>query len=92
MDLFGENLVDLMDAPTSSPTESATFNKSATPEVDLFADATFVSASPHIEATTVSHDQVRFAIFNLELTEYARVIFPRYKQSASHCISEFLFA
>ena len=92
VDLFGESLVDLMDAPTSLPSESATFNKSETHEVDLFADATFVSAPPHAEAATVSHDQVGFAILHLGLTDYPHLIFPWYKQCVSHCISEFLFA
>ncbi|KAJ6812825.1 clathrin interactor EPSIN 1-like isoform X1 [Iris pallida] len=52
VNLFGESLVgDLMDAPASASTETAS------PEVDLFADATFVSASPHKEATTGSLGQ-----------------------------------
>ncbi|KAF8407131.1 hypothetical protein HHK36_006256 [Tetracentron sinense] len=50
VDLFGESLVgDLMDAPTSYPTEMTTENKNTT-ENDLFADETFVSASPHVAA------------------------------------------
>ncbi|XP_020261849.1 clathrin interactor EPSIN 1-like isoform X2 [Asparagus officinalis] len=63
VDLFGESLVDLMDAPTSTPSEPAFFSNTNTPEVDLFADATFVSASPHSEATPGSHDQDNVDLF-----------------------------
>ncbi|RWR78196.1 Epsin domain-containing protein [Cinnamomum micranthum f. kanehirae] len=50
VDLFGENLiVDLMDAPTSVPTERSPGSNPSN-EVDLFADATFVSAAPHVLA------------------------------------------
>ncbi|KAJ6822985.1 clathrin interactor EPSIN 1-like isoform X1 [Iris pallida] len=64
VDLFGESLVgDLMDAPASAPTATATLNDIVTPEVDLFADATFVSASPHTEATTVSLGQGNIDFF-----------------------------
>lgn len=65
VDLFGHDLVDLMDAPASaSPSDSVTFNNDAVPEVNLFADATFVSASPHTESTTVSHDQANIDLFS----------------------------
>ncbi|XP_059657111.1 clathrin interactor EPSIN 1-like [Cornus florida] len=53
-DLFGESLIgDLMDAPASVPTEMSTDFS----EVDLFAEATFVSASPHVEAGGSSETQ-----------------------------------
>ncbi|CAK9312480.1 unnamed protein product [Citrullus colocynthis] len=47
VDLFGDSLLgDLMDAPTLVPPGKA---DSSSPEVDLFADATFVSASAQVE-------------------------------------------
>lgn len=64
VDLFEDSLVDLMDAPTSaSPSESLTFSNTVMPEVDLFADANFVSALPHTESTTISHDQAKIDLF-----------------------------
>ncbi|KAJ0971409.1 hypothetical protein J5N97_019368 [Dioscorea zingiberensis] len=55
VDLFGQSLlIDLMDAPTSVPTETVTMNNSVSSESDLFADATFVSAAPQKEPTTSS--------------------------------------
>lgn len=59
MDLFGQSLVgDLMDAPASVPEKASTGNSNVS-EVDLFADATFVSAPPHVEAGGNSEPQVR---------------------------------
>ncbi|KAG5540555.1 hypothetical protein RHGRI_020687 [Rhododendron griersonianum] len=50
VDLFGQSLVgDLMDAPAFVPEKASTGNSNVS-EVDLFADATFVSAPPHVEA------------------------------------------
>lgn len=59
VDLFGQDLIgDLMDAPTSVPVEKpATSN---VPEVDLFADAAFVSAEPHVDKGAISQPQVRY--------------------------------
>lgn len=49
VDLFEQSLIgDLMDAPTSVPEEKAGMN-SGSSEVDLFADADFVSAPPQAE-------------------------------------------
>ncbi|KAF5468091.1 hypothetical protein F2P56_012272 [Juglans regia] len=63
LDLFGQNLVgDLLDAPTSVPTEKPVM-KSSSSEVDLFADATFVSASPHIEKAPNSQTQTEVDLF-----------------------------
>ena len=63
MDLFGQSLIgDLMDAPTSIPKEVPTVNSNAS-EVDLFADATFVSAPPHVETGGSSKTQVIYFIF-----------------------------
>ncbi|XP_009629371.1 clathrin interactor EPSIN 1-like isoform X2 [Nicotiana tomentosiformis] len=48
VDLFGQNLIgDLLDAPTPAPAATSTVNTDPS-EVDLFADATFVSAKPQI--------------------------------------------
>lgn len=45
VDLFGDSLlIDLMDVPAPIPTEIPTASTAAPEEVDLFADATFVSA------------------------------------------------
>ncbi|XP_062020146.1 clathrin interactor EPSIN 1 [Rosa rugosa] len=49
VDLFGQSLIgDLMDAPASVPEEKPGMN-SGSSEVDLFADAAFVSAPPQAE-------------------------------------------
>uniref|UniRef100_A0A5B6ZVA4 Putative clathrin interactor EPSIN 1 isoform X1 n=1 Tax=Davidia involucrata TaxID=16924 RepID=A0A5B6ZVA4_DAVIN len=62
-DLFGQSLVgDLMDAPASIPTEMSTMNSKSS-EADLFADATFVSAPPHIEAGGSSETQTTVNLF-----------------------------
>ncbi|KAA8521296.1 hypothetical protein F0562_011958 [Nyssa sinensis] len=62
VDLFGQSLVgDLMDAPASIPTEMSTVNRKSS-EVDLFADATFVSAPPHVEAGGSSETQCNILI------------------------------
>ncbi|KDO79973.1 hypothetical protein CISIN_1g008569mg [Citrus sinensis] len=46
VDPFGDSLIgDLMDAPTPAPAQTSATNGNAS-EVDLFADATFVSAQP----------------------------------------------
>lgn len=46
-----------MDAPTSVPTEKPTTDSVS--EVDLFADAAFVSAEPHVGQGATSQAQVR---------------------------------
>ncbi|KAJ8641017.1 hypothetical protein MRB53_017711 [Persea americana] len=61
VDLFGDSLIDLMDAPTSVAAERTTSN--ASDEVDLFADATFVSAAPHAEAHVGSNTQANVDLF-----------------------------
>ncbi|TKY57943.1 Clathrin interactor EPSIN 1 [Spatholobus suberectus] len=63
VDLFGQDLIgDLMDAPTSVPVEKpATSN---VPEVDLFADATFVSAAPHVDKGASSQPQAEVDLFS----------------------------
>ncbi|RDX76386.1 Clathrin interactor EPSIN 1, partial [Mucuna pruriens] len=63
VDLFGQDLIgDLMDVPTSVPVEKpATSN---VPEVDLFADATFVSAAPNTDKGTSSQPQAEVDLFS----------------------------
>ncbi|XP_009594923.1 clathrin interactor EPSIN 1-like [Nicotiana tomentosiformis] len=49
VDLFGQNLIgDLLDVPTSVPADNSTVTSHPS-EVDLFADANFVSAKPQSE-------------------------------------------
>ncbi|XP_062159368.1 clathrin interactor EPSIN 1 [Alnus glutinosa] len=63
VDLFGQSLVgDLLDAPISVPTENPIMNNSSS-EVDLFADATFVSASPQAEKGPGSETQTKVDLF-----------------------------
>lgn len=60
VDLFGDSLIgDLMDAPTSAPAETSAMNGNSM-EVDLFADADFVSAKPQPETGASSQAKVRF--------------------------------
>ncbi|XP_019707013.2 clathrin interactor EPSIN 1-like [Elaeis guineensis] len=64
VDLFGQSLVgNLMDELVSLPTETTMHSNPATTEVDLFADATFQSASPQAEATATSHTQSSIDLF-----------------------------
>lgn len=59
VDLFGGSLIgDLMDAPTPAPSGNTALNSSSS-EVDLFADATFVSAPPQVETKANSQTEVR---------------------------------
>ncbi|CAK9169026.1 unnamed protein product [Ilex paraguariensis] len=63
VDLFGQSLVgDLLDVPASVPTEMASVNGNS-PEVDLFADATFVSAPSHVEAGKSFEAQAKVDLF-----------------------------
>lgn len=57
-DLFGQSLIgDFMDAPAPVPTEMSAINSNSA-EPDLFADATFVSAPPHVEEGSSSQVEV----------------------------------
>lgn len=59
VDLFGQDLIgDLMDAPASVSVEKPA--ASCVSEVDLFADAAFVSAAPHVDKGASSQPQVIF--------------------------------
>lgn len=54
VDLFGQNLIgDLLDAPTPVPADNSTVTNHPS-EVDLFADANFVSAKPQSNAGVTS--------------------------------------
>lgn len=58
-DLFGGSLIgDLMDAPALVLSDYTTANNNPS-EVDLFADATFVSAPPPVETSRNSQAEVR---------------------------------
>ncbi|XP_015885107.1 clathrin interactor EPSIN 1 isoform X1 [Ziziphus jujuba] len=67
VDLFGESLIgDLMDAPTSVPAENPAMDSSQPEEVDLFADATFVSAPVQVEAKASSQNKNEADLFASE--------------------------
>ncbi|KAJ9537194.1 hypothetical protein OSB04_029927 [Centaurea solstitialis] len=57
VDLFG----DLLDAPASGPTEMSHGNNNKSEEVDLFADADFVSAPSHVTGGTSGSELICFA-------------------------------
>ncbi|XP_002276103.1 clathrin interactor EPSIN 1 [Vitis vinifera] len=62
-DLFGQSLIgDLMDAPAPVPTEMSAINSNSA-EPDLFADATFVSAPPHVEEGSSSQVEAKVDLF-----------------------------
>ncbi|CAK9171447.1 unnamed protein product [Ilex paraguariensis] len=63
VDLFGQSLVgDLLDVPAPVSTNMSSVNIK-TPEVDLFADATFVSAPSHVEAGGSFEAQTKVDLF-----------------------------
>lgn len=63
VDLFGPNLMDdFMGAPSVATTDSATEKPD---EVDLFADADFVSVPPLPEPKSSSKTEVSFKLINL---------------------------
>ncbi|XP_044462970.1 clathrin interactor EPSIN 1 isoform X2 [Mangifera indica] len=63
VDLFGDSLIgDLMDAPTSAPAETSAMNGNSM-EVDLFADADFVSAKPQPETGASSEAKTEVDLF-----------------------------
>ncbi|KAK9742060.1 hypothetical protein RND81_03G145700 [Saponaria officinalis] len=64
VDLFGDSLIgDLLDAPTNAapPKSDGLNNKSS--DVDLFADADFVSAAPQVESGANPRAQVNDDLF-----------------------------
>ncbi|CAK9160400.1 unnamed protein product, partial [Ilex paraguariensis] len=63
VDLFGQSLVgDLLDVPAPVSANMSSVNIK-TPEVDLFADATFVSAPSHVEAGGSFEAQTKVDLF-----------------------------
>ncbi|XP_040998725.1 clathrin interactor EPSIN 1-like isoform X2 [Juglans microcarpa x Juglans regia] len=63
VDLFGQSLVgDLLDAPTPVPADKPVMNSSSS-DFDLFADATFVSASLHVDKGLGSQTQTEVDLF-----------------------------
>lgn len=73
VDLFGNSLVgDLLDMPAASdPTETSTMNNSTSSEVDLFADASFVSAPPsQVESGGNSETQVSYLYLSIYIYIY----------------------
>ncbi|PKI68534.1 hypothetical protein CRG98_011083, partial [Punica granatum] len=67
VDLFGDSLIgDLLDTPVSAdpvPSNGSSMNKSSS-DVDLFADATFVSAPPPVEPAANSQKQTEVDLFS----------------------------
>ncbi|KAL8499124.1 hypothetical protein ACS0TY_022193 [Phlomoides rotata] len=62
-DLFGQSLVDLWDAPVPLPTDSSTSSVNNSSEVDLFADANFVSAPPEPQSAKSTVPQTSVDLF-----------------------------
>ncbi|XP_073122664.1 clathrin interactor EPSIN 1 isoform X2 [Henckelia pumila] len=63
VDLFGQNFVgDLLDAPISSSTDKFTSENDPS-EVDLFADAAFVSATPQPQVEKLPRPQTNVDLF-----------------------------
>ncbi|KAL5850533.1 hypothetical protein ACOSQ4_008546 [Xanthoceras sorbifolium] len=76
VDLFGDSLIgDLMDAPTSVPVETSAM-KGNSPEVDLFADADFVSAEPQVETGASSQTKTEVKLFASQPTVSSAVPSP----------------
>lgn len=62
VDLFGQNLIgDLLDTPTPVPADNSTVTSHPS-EVDLFADADFVSAKPQSKAGVTSWSPVHASL------------------------------
>ncbi|XP_050207631.1 clathrin interactor EPSIN 1 isoform X2 [Mercurialis annua] len=63
VDLFGQSLIgDFMDVPSSAPQETSAMNGNSS-EVDLFADATFVSAPSQAEKAASPQFQTPVDLF-----------------------------
>ncbi|PIN00274.1 Equilibrative nucleoside transporter protein [Handroanthus impetiginosus] len=63
VDIFGQNLVDLLDAPVSLPTDKSTSLDNDPSEVDLFADSDFVSATPQPDTLKSPDPQTNIDLF-----------------------------
>lgn len=68
VDLFGESLIgDLLDAPTTTPSQSSAMSSKSS-DVDLFADADFVSAAPPVEGKAKSQTQVLCSLLDFQFS------------------------
>ncbi|XP_057799723.1 clathrin interactor EPSIN 1 [Salvia miltiorrhiza] len=68
VDLFGQDLMgDFLDVPVSVPTDKSTSLDNDPPEVDLFADAAFVSATPQPAAEKNPEPQFDVDLFASQL-------------------------
>lgn len=64
VDLFGQDLLgDFLDVPVSVPTDKSTSLDNDPSEVDLFADAAFVSAPPQPAADKNPEPQVKLSFY-----------------------------
>ncbi|KAG8375639.1 hypothetical protein BUALT_Bualt10G0121200 [Buddleja alternifolia] len=64
VDLLGQDFVgDLLDVPVSVPTDKSASLDNDPSEVDLFADAAFVSATPQPEARKIPEPQTNIDLF-----------------------------
>ncbi|KAK6161927.1 hypothetical protein DH2020_001768 [Rehmannia glutinosa] len=64
VDLFGQDFVgDLLDVPVGVPTDKSTSLDNDPSEVDLFADATFVSATPLPAGGKLPESQINVDLF-----------------------------
>lgn len=71
VDPFGDSLIgDLMDAPTPAPAQTSATNGNAS-EVDLFADATFVSAQPEQGMGVNSQTKTEVDLFSSQPVDFS---------------------
>ncbi|XP_057775930.1 clathrin interactor EPSIN 1-like [Salvia miltiorrhiza] len=63
VDLFAQNFVDLSDEPVSFPTDYSTTSVNNSSEVDLFADAAFVSTKPVPDSGKLPASQTNVDLF-----------------------------
>ncbi|KAH9799832.1 clathrin interactor EPSIN 1 [Citrus sinensis] len=71
VDPFGDSLIgDLMDAPTPAPAQTSATNGNAS-EVDLFADATFVSAQPEQGMGLNSQTKTEVDLFSSQPVDFS---------------------
>ncbi|KAL7159245.1 hypothetical protein ABFS83_01G015400 [Erythranthe nasuta] len=69
VDLFGQDFVgDLLDAPVSVPTHKSNSLDDDSSEVDLFADAAFVSATPPPAGPKIPAPQINVDLFSSQPT------------------------
>ncbi|KAL3844219.1 hypothetical protein ACJIZ3_001622 [Penstemon smallii] len=73
VDLFAQNFVDLLDAPVSVPTDKSISLNNDPSEVDLFADAAFVSAPSQPEAVQIPAPHTDVDLFAAQPTPSSAV-------------------